>query len=169
NDDCRHGFAPLLVRSADDGDGGDAEIGRDNVFDLAGEDVETPRDDHVLLAIYNRQKPVLVFASDVAGVEPVSFEGLACLLRLVPIALHHQGSPHTQFPWLALLYFLAVIVEQADTNPRHRSTARRQSVEITGIVLLLAEDADRLWALRLAIELEEDGAELADRLPEARR
>src|SRR5690606_17072876 len=54
------GLAPAVVGHADDRHVGDRGVRRDHVLDLAGEDAEPAGDDHVLLAVDDRQVPVLV-------------------------------------------------------------------------------------------------------------
>src|SRR5258705_10984178 len=79
-------FAPLLVRDADDRDLGHRGMLEQAVFDLDGRHVLAPRDDHVLLAVADRDERVVAVAA-VAGVEPAVHDGLGRLLGLVPVPL----------------------------------------------------------------------------------
>src|SRR6476646_9011199 len=71
-DDRLDRLAPLLVRHTDDGDLGNAWVRADDVLDLAREDVEPARDDHVLLAVDDGEEGVGILAGDVTGVQPAT-------------------------------------------------------------------------------------------------
>src|SRR4051794_1175070 len=168
-DDRLDRLAPLLVRHADDSDLGHSGMRPDDVLDLAREDVEATGHDHVLLAVDDRQEPVGVLAGDVTGVQPAALEGLFRLLRLVPVALHDERPADADLAGLAVRHLVEVLVEERDLQPRHRPPARREPRRVARVVLVLLQHRDRHAALGLAEELEEDRAELADRLLEPRR
>src|SRR5882672_5312618 len=79
-------LAPLLVRDPDDRDLGHRGMLEQAVLDLDGRHVLAPRDDHVLLAVADRDERVVGVAA-VAGVEPAVHDGLGRLLGLVPVPL----------------------------------------------------------------------------------
>src|SRR5689334_16035326 len=81
------GLAPLLVRYADDGDLRDVGMAEDDVLDLDRRNVLAAGDDHVLLAVADRQVALVVDGAAVAGVEPAALQRLRRLLRLLPVAL----------------------------------------------------------------------------------
>src|SRR3954447_6672483 len=73
-DDRLDGLAPLLVRHTDHGALGDALERVDAVLDLDGRDVLAAGDDHVLLAVVDREVALVVDRAAVAGVEPAARE-----------------------------------------------------------------------------------------------
>src|SRR5437879_10845228 len=60
------------------------------VLDLDRADVLPTRDDHVLLAVADRQVVVVVDRATVAGVEPPSRERVGGRLGLFPVTLEHD-------------------------------------------------------------------------------
>ena len=58
------------------------------IIDFARVNVFAHGNNHFLQAVDDMQVAVFVANSDIAGVEPASFESLGRFLRLVPIALH---------------------------------------------------------------------------------
>jgi len=70
------------------------------VFQVAGINIESPRNDHVFFAIHQRQKTIFIKPANVSrsneslstGIKPLRF---ARLLRLAMVARHHgQQMPH---------------------------------------------------------------------------
>ena len=92
-------------------------MGRDDIFHLAGKDIEAAGDDHVLLAVDNAQKAVGITHRDIAGVEPAALEGLFGLFRLVQIAQHHLRAAHANFARLPICHWLAIIIKQGNLHP----------------------------------------------------
>src|SRR6185295_11975781 len=80
------GLAPFLVGDADHRDLGHRGMLEQAVLDLDGRHVLAPGDDHVLLAVADRDERVVGVAA-VAGVEPAVHDGLGRLLGLVPVPL----------------------------------------------------------------------------------
>src|SRR3546814_8116177 len=79
----RSGLAPLLARYTDHGGVHDAVVGDQYRLEVAREDVEAARDDHILGAVHQGQEAVFVETPDVAvaideisvGVVPVPRPG----------------------------------------------------------------------------------------------
>ena len=96
-------------------------------LEIARIDVEAAGDDHVLLAVHQRQEAVLVEAADVAGADeafarrrrPVGLGGLG---RLVVVADHHRAAsgrrPRRSRPAATSL---AVLVDQPDVVAGRRA------------------------------------------------
>ena len=164
DDDGLDRLAPLLVRDADDRGGRHPGMRGEHVLDLAREDVEPTRDDHVLLAVDDVEEPLVVAPRDVSGVQPAVREQLGRLLGLLPVAGRRQGPAHADLARLAVGNLVALLVEQRHVYPRDRAPAGGEPLQVLRVVVLLAQHRDRHRALGLAVELEEDRAELVDRL-----
>src|SRR5438477_13204913 len=85
-------LAPLLVGDADDADLGHGRMREHPVLDLDRRDVLAAADDDVLLAVGDSEVALVVEGPTVAGVEPAVDDGLAGLLRLLPVALEDDVS-----------------------------------------------------------------------------
>ena len=83
-------LAPLLAGDADHRDLGDRRVGEQHVLDLDRGDVLAAGDDHVLLAVADRQVAVVADHAAVAGVEPAVGQRPRALLGLLPVALEHD-------------------------------------------------------------------------------
>ena len=130
-------LAPFLRRHADHGGFEHVGVLGQHRFDVAGIDVEAAGDDHVLLAVHQREKAVGVEPADVAGAHPavalgIVPEGLGGLLRLVEIALHHHRRAADDLADLALRHELAVLVDQPDLVLRHRLA---DGVQLVGMLV----------------------------------
>src|SRR3954470_11485170 len=135
-DDGLDRLAPLVVRHSDDADLRDSGVRADDVLHLAGEHVEAARYDHVLLAVDDRQEAGGVLAGDVTGVQPAALERFLGLLRLVPVALHHQRPAYADLARVAVGHLVEVVVEQRDLQPRHRTATGRQPGQVGRVVLV---------------------------------
>ena len=81
-------LATRLIGHTDDGGLLDVGIFIEELFDFPRVNVFAHGNNHFLQAVDDMQVAVFVANSDIAGVEPASFESLGRFLRLVPIALH---------------------------------------------------------------------------------
>jgi len=67
DDQRQRDFVPFGVGDADDRDVGHVGVCRDYFLDVSRVDVETTREDHVLLAIQNVEVALVIELADVAG------------------------------------------------------------------------------------------------------
>ena len=109
-------FAPALVAHADDGDLAHLRQFVDHALDLGGGDVLAAGDDHVLLAVGEIEKAVLVEIADVAAAEPVAEEGGGGLFRIIPVALRDLWPAQADFAVLAGRQAVAGIVADLDLD-----------------------------------------------------
>ena len=144
-------------------------MGRDDIFNFTGVNVEATSDDHVLLAIDDVEEPFVVSSCHIASVEPSILKGLGGLLRLSEIALHVERTPHTNFTRFAVWHHVAVVIEKRDVQPRHGAPTTGQPFKVVGVVVFFAQNGDRHRAFGLAVELEEDRPHTADTFGQARR
>src|SRR6266700_3767021 len=87
-------------------------VGIDRLLDHLRIDVEAAGDDHVLLAVDQKEIAVTVHIADVAGQEAVADEGLGGLLRSIPIAFGDVRSPDADFADLARAEHLGRILQR---------------------------------------------------------
>lgn len=86
-----HPLPPFPVGHADHGTLRDRGMLADDVLHLRGIDVLPAGDDHVLHPVDDEQIALFVEISGIARMHPAAPQGLLRLLRLLPIALHHDG------------------------------------------------------------------------------
>ena len=101
----------------------------DRNLDFAAVDVLAARDDHVLLAIDQKDVALLVRNADVAGVVPAIANGFERCDGIVPVAVEHHCRTHHDFARLAWRTVLAIVIEQSKLNVRHRMTGRTRADE----------------------------------------
>src|SRR3954453_286496 len=94
-------LAPLVVGDADDGDLRDGRVAEHGVLDLDGGDVLAAGDDHVLLAVGDREVAALVDRAAVAGVEPAALQCLAGGVGVLPVAGEHRVALHQHLTGVA--------------------------------------------------------------------
>ena len=112
----RHLLAPLFVRRADHGAFGDFRQLHHRVLDFRRKDVEAAGDDHVLLAVDDVEKAVLVALADVAGVVPAIHRRFGARVRQFKIAAADNAAATDDFADLAHGQNIAVIVHQLDAH-----------------------------------------------------
>ena len=85
-----------------------------SLFDLARIDLEAGDDDHLLLAIDDREVPVIVEARDVARVEPAIAQRQGGLVRPLVVTVHELRPAQDQLAGLARAHVLHTRVEIDD-------------------------------------------------------
>ena len=96
-------LAPLGVGNTYDGNFSHRRVLVEAVLDFDGRDVFAPADDHVFLAVSDRQVPELVDLPAVARLEPAVLDRVSRLLEAVPNNLRKRGwsGPGLPLPRLA--------------------------------------------------------------------
>ena len=153
----RDGFASARVRHADHGGRGHRGMLGEAVFDLAGKDVEPPRDDHVLQTIDHIQEAPVIPSRDIARAQPAVLEGLLGFLGAVPIAVHDQRSAHAYLARLANRRLATVLLDQLDLVWRQTEAAGFEQMRPQQIMVFAAEVCDDIRRFCLTIELAELG------------
>ena len=170
HDDRLDRLAPFVVGHADHGGGRNRRMPGEHILDFARKDVEAAGDDHVLAAIDDVEKTVGIASRKIAGIEPAVAKRFGRLLRLFPVAGHHQRAAAADFADLAIGHLIAVVIEQFDLKIADRSPAGGQPL---GMVFRVVVDAtqhrDAIRRFRLAIELHEHRAEALHAFDKARR
>jgi len=87
-------------------------------------DVLTTADDHVLLAVHQRDETLGVLAGQVTGVEPATPLRLSGDLGKSPVAGEDVGPPQHQFTHLAHLDILVLLIDDSDICVQERSPHR---------------------------------------------
>ena len=132
--ECKRGFAPAIMGHTDHGHVAHRRMFADHLLEIARKDIEAAADDHVLLAIENRQEAVFVEPPDIARADegapalitPDEFRGF---LGLAVIALHHAGAVTRDFADFAAWQRAASLIKDADFEAQHRCT---DGVELRG-------------------------------------
>ena len=75
NDISDDDLTPFRIWPADDGDFFDAGVTQQDFFNLAGIDIRSATDDHVLRAVLQREEAIFVKTPDVARMKPAAAEG----------------------------------------------------------------------------------------------
>ena len=97
----------------------------DHFLDLVGIDVETGDQDHVLLAVDQEDKALVVHITEVAGAQKtVGVEDARCLVRPLPVTLGNLRTADTDFTDLGAGYFLAGIIAYRNFCRRDRQADR---------------------------------------------
>ena len=94
NDESDHLLAPIRVRPPHHGGFQHALVLEQHLLDLARINVRAPTDDHVLQAVLQSQKTLLIHDPDVARVQPAAPQGFGGGFRILPISRHHHIPPH---------------------------------------------------------------------------
>ena len=95
-------LAPIVVRNAEHGAFIDRRVAVESVFDLRRIDVFAARNDHVLGAVDQKQKPVFIDIANVAGADPaIRIDRRLGGFGVLVIADHHMHAAGHQFANLA--------------------------------------------------------------------
>src|SRR4029077_2985445 len=117
-------FAPFGVRPPNDRDLYEVGMAQQHLLDLARIDVAATADDHVLGPVAQRQKPVLVKAAEIAGVQPAAAQGLGTGRRVLPVALHDAVAAGDDLADFAGREFAVALVDDFDEDSGARHPAR---------------------------------------------
>ena len=94
-----------------------------HILDFAWEYIETAGNDHVLGAIYDIEKAIVVQLADIPGVKPSAGKRLGSLFWHILVAFHNQRTANTDFARLSAWHLVALGIAQAQVNPRAGTTA----------------------------------------------
>mmetsp|Transcript_16594 Transcript_16594/g.44911 ORF Transcript_16594/g.44911 Transcript_16594/m.44911 type:complete len:327 (+) Transcript_16594:426-1406(+) len=90
------------------------------IFDLWTTDVLAATHDHILDAVQNRNKTILVARGEVAGPKPSAWkEGVGCRLRIIPVLLEDVGSPRHELTWHPRRQFLTSVTHDGNVHDRN--------------------------------------------------
>src|SRR5699024_6223450 len=102
-------FAGFFVRYTDAGHFQHLGMGGEYVLDFIRVDVEAGDQNHVLLAVYDVDKPLLIDTSDIPGPQVTVFgESVSCFFRLLPVARHDLRPSDAEFPRLPNTQFVSL-------------------------------------------------------------
>src|SRR6266849_9309612 len=87
-------LAPHVLGNADDAGLFDLRMPAEALIHFARIDIHAARLDHILLAVENEEKPILVHPDHIARREPAVPQHRHCLRFLVPVALHDLRPPN---------------------------------------------------------------------------
>ncbi len=127
-------LAPALVGQPEDGHLADGRVAHEDLLDLDRVDVLAAGDDHVLLAVDERDVAVLVDLAEVAGVEPAAAERLGRRLRQHPVPGEDVLAAHEQLADLAHGDVAVVGVDEARLDVQQRAADRAELVlDVLGV------------------------------------
>ena len=158
-------LAPALVGQPEDGDLAHGRVADDDLLDLDRVDVLAAGDDHVLLAVDERDVAVLVDLAEVAGVEPAAAERVGRRPGQHPVAGEDVLAAHEQLADVADRDVPVVGVDQAGLDVLQRAADRAQLVlDVLGV-----EDGHRRRRLGQAEALLERHAPAVEELDQRER
>src|SRR4029077_19814189 len=100
-----------------DGDHGHRGVRSHDAFNLGWKDLEAAAVDHVLAAIDDEYRAILIHAGEVAGVQPaVRLDSLARCRFISVITLHDDGAAYHQFADLSVWHRLAGVANVGDAS-----------------------------------------------------
>ena len=112
-----------------------------DALDLGGVGVESADDEHVLLAVGDREVAASVEQTDIAGVEPsVRVDGLGRRLGVVEVALHEVVAAHEHLAGLTGAHRPAVVVDDAHLDAGDGPSDRLG--DGVGVVVVAAHGGD---------------------------
>src|SRR5580704_5110001 len=126
-------LAPFGVRAADDRDFDDVRMAQQHFLDLAWIDIAAAADDHVLGTVAQGQKPFLVKAAQIAGVQPTAAQGFGTGHGVVPIAFHDAVAAGDHLADFAARELTVTIVDNLDENPSARHPTRTEPIAPAGM------------------------------------
>src|SRR6202035_3177487 len=88
----------------------------DDRFDLAGINIFTTCDNHVLQAVQDVEIAVRILVTNVSRTKHPISECESRVLRIVPVSLHDVRAASDQFPVLPDFYFLSCFVLDSQIN-----------------------------------------------------
>src|SRR5699024_4968252 len=136
-------LTPCIVWHTDDGDFNDIGVFVKHLFGFYGVDVFTAGNDHVVLPVDQRVKPVGVDPGHVTGVEPSAAQSMGRFFGSIPIAHEHARPAYAQFANLVDAHRLIVGVHEAEVHMIDRTPDR------TGVVDdVFGLQADGDWRCR---------------------
>ena len=155
-----HRLTPLLTRNADNGAGRHRSMRGQRVLDFGAVDVFTAADNHVLEAIDNGDKTVLVHRPHVTGVHPaIAHRGFG-QRRLTPITNHDAGTAHRDFAHRAPGQLAVVEIDNPDFADGSGPAGRTQLARLGAIehVIIGRQDSGNRRQLGHAVGLRKGGA-----------
>src|SRR5262245_37132890 len=114
HDNGVHTFPPFWIRYADHSNILHLWMSTDQGFDLGWIYVLAAGNDHIVLAIDEKNVALLVAAGEVAYAAIISTESLLRLVRHLPIAVKGVGVAGKEFAWLAVRHVITFGIEQAN-------------------------------------------------------
>ncbi|MEZ4479862.1 MAG: hypothetical protein R3B97_01750 [Dehalococcoidia bacterium] len=124
DDDCSYGFAPALIRDADDGCFEDTRMFEDSVFDLGQYTFSPPGNDHVFSTVDDVNEVLVIDGGDIAGVHPSVSKYLFRGVRALPITLHDVRTAGYDLAGVAELdVFSGLKVDDPHLNSRDLAAA----------------------------------------------
>src|SRR6202051_1094514 len=140
--DTRHDqLAPLGIGYAEHRRLANGRVFVENGFDLAGIDVLTARDDHVLHAVQDVQIPFRILIADVARSKQPVAKRAQRLFAIIPVTPHDVGAARDHFARLPDAHLRSGLVHDAHIDAWARTPARQQSLRRMLIVLESREKA----------------------------
>ena len=128
------GLAPALVGQPEDGDLAHRRVAHEDLLDLDRVDVLAAGDDHVLLAVDERDVAVVVDLAEVAGVEPAAAERVGRRRRQHPVAGEDVLAAHEQLADLADGDVAVVVVDEAGLDVQQRAADRAELLlDVVGV------------------------------------
>ena len=127
---CRHEFAPLRVGYSEDRCFENRRMLVDDGFDLAGIDIFSTGDDHVLHAVEDVEISVRILVADVSSSKQSVLKRKPGLLRIVPVAAHDVGAASHQFAGLPGLELLSRSSTTRKSTPGH---GRPQDMSLSSV------------------------------------
>src|SRR5262245_61207840 len=114
HDNGVHAFAPFCVRYSDHSNILHLWMSADQGFDLGWIYVLAAGNDHIVLAVDEKNVPLLVAAGEVPHAAIISTKSLLCLVRHLPIAVKGVGVARKEFAWLAVRHVITLGIEQSN-------------------------------------------------------
>src|SRR5215475_9322917 len=147
-------LAPFFVWKADDRGLDHAFAREQHILHLAWVHVVATGDQHVVLAINEVKKAVMIHVADIAGVQPAIAERLRGRLWPIPVMGHRLWPATDDFAMLARRQRSILFVENGDFCNGEGTPARTYAV-----VVFRPQAGDDHGAFGLSIGLHQDAAE----------
>src|SRR5262245_28150937 len=104
----------------------EARMLQKHLLDFARVDVAAAADDHVLGAVAQGQKPVLLEAAAITGMQPAAAQGFGTGGRVLPIALHHAVAAGDDLADFAGRHLAVPLIDHFDEDAGARHAARAE-------------------------------------------
>src|SRR5262245_4290974 len=125
----RH-LLPFRIWAADNGGVRDGGMLVENPFDLGWIDVLAAGDDQVVFAIVNKEVPVRVTASNVAGMKPALAQCIARGGAIAPIFHERAGAAHDHLTRRSHGQLVATLIDDANLAAEPRQSGRSRPLPV---------------------------------------
>src|SRR5690606_6999220 len=152
-DDGDNPVAPMFVGKTDHSGLDNTGKFEKNIFHFAGIDVVATGNQHVVFAVDNIEKAVLIHDADITGVEPAAAERFGGFIRFLPVVGHQLRAANHNFASFAGGQWIVVFIKDGNVG-----NGKGTATGADAVVVFRLQTGDDHRAFRLAVALDKNTA-----------